>query len=77
MSKSKRRSLAAIGNSRVIPAKAGIQVNSSKRKVRSAAAIGYGCVIPAQAGIQVERMAIHFNLGPGLRRGDKQRCVDL
>jgi hypothetical protein len=75
MSKSKRRSLAAIGNSRVIPAKAGIQVNSSKSKRCSLAAIGNSRVIPAKAGIQVECVAIDFNLGPGLRRGDKSRYV--
>ncbi len=61
MSESKRRSLVAIGNSRVIPAQAGIQrrrMSVSKR--RSLVAIGNSrvipaqavCVIPAEAGIQ-------------------------
>jgi glycosyltransferase A (GT-A) superfamily protein (DUF2064 family) len=58
-SKSKTRSVAAIGNGCVIPAKAGIQVDfaqPSKSKTRSVAAIGSGCVIPAKAGIQVRSM---------------------
>jgi hypothetical protein len=54
--KSKTRSVAAIGNGCVIPAKAGIQVDLAqprKSETRSVAAIGNGCVIPAKAGIQV------------------------
>ena len=54
MSKSKTRSVAAIGNSCVIPAEAGIQLLvKSKSKTRSVAAIGNSCVIPAEAGIQL------------------------
>jgi tetrahydrodipicolinate N-succinyltransferase len=52
-SKSKTRSVAAIGNGCVIPAKAGIQGRStSKSKTRSVAAIGNGCFILAKAGIR-------------------------
>jgi hypothetical protein len=54
-SKSKTRSVAAIGDGFVIPAKAGIQcrsVGASKSKTRSVVAIGDGFVIPAKAGIQ-------------------------
>jgi hypothetical protein len=53
-SKSKTRSVAAIGNGCVIPAQAGIQCLSSKSKTRSVAAIGNGCVIPAKAGIHFD-----------------------
>ena len=63
------RSVAAIGNSRVIPAKAGIQwllTLASKSKTRSVAAIGDGCVIPgkrqsARPGIQTfgKRALVH------------------
>jgi hypothetical protein len=56
-SKSKTRSVAAIGNGRVIPAKAGIHfssatkleptaiVQASKSKTRGVASVGNGCVI--------------------------------
>jgi hypothetical protein len=53
-SKSKTRSVAAIEDGFVIPAKAGIQRRSfgaPKSKTRSVAAIGDGFVIPAEAGI--------------------------
>jgi hypothetical protein len=55
-SKSKTRSVAAIENGCVIPAKAGIQVDLAqprKSETRSVAAFGSSCVIPAKAGIQV------------------------
>jgi hypothetical protein len=54
MSVSKMRSVAANGNSRVIPAQAGIQevARMSVSKMRSVAANGNSRVIPAQAGIQ-------------------------
>ena len=57
LSESQRRSLAAIGDSCVILAKAGIQ---------------WRCrVIPAKAGIQfVQTFASAMDLGPGLRRDD-------
>jgi hypothetical protein len=45
LSESAARSASAIGDSRVIPAKAGIHS-------QSAGAIGYSRVIPAKAGIQ-------------------------
>ena len=48
---SKMRSIAANGNSRVIPAQAGIQ-RASVSKMRSIAANGRSRVIPAQAGIR-------------------------
>jgi len=52
MSVSKMQSVAANGNSRVIPAQAGIQ-SASASKMQSVAANGNSRVIPAQAGNQI------------------------
>jgi hypothetical protein len=75
MSESEARSVAAIGNSRVIPAKAGIQFTMGALARRQ---LGPGLrrgdarsVIPAKAGIQFTMCVMaQRQLGPGLRRGD-------
>jgi hypothetical protein len=75
MSESKTRSVVAIGDRCVIPAKAGIQVSAAamtERKLGPGLRRGDGqFVIPAKAGIQVSKAAMtNRKLGPGLRRGD-------
>jgi len=64
MSVSKVRSAAANGNSRVIPAQAGIQevARMSVSEVRSAAANGNSRVIPAQAGIEDQIVRIEHEV---------------
>ena len=75
MSESETRSVVAIGNSRVIPAKAGIQVAvaaMTRQHLGPGLRRGDGSfVIPAKAGIQVSVATMtRQHLGAGLRRGD-------